>query len=82
MPALLSSTVTREGALGSEKGDVVESGVFLHLAVAVSQYAWLACLDIKLSLNLLWNAIKMLYCCCQDAEQKIQILLLDTIKQV
>jgi len=81
VPARPFGTVTREEALGSEEGDVVESGVFLHSAVAVSRYAWLACSDIQLSLNLLWNAIKMLYC-RQAVERKIQILLLDTIKQV
>ena len=81
MPARPSGTVTREEALGSAEGDVVESGVFLHLAVASSRYAWLACSNIQLSLNLLWNAIKMLYC-CQAAERKIHILLLDTMKQV
>jgi hypothetical protein len=80
VPARPSGTVAREEALGSE-GDVVESGVFLHSAAAVSRYAWLACSDIQLSVNLLWNAIKMLYC-CQAAERKSQILLLDTIKQV
>jgi len=81
VPARPSGTVTREEALGSEDDDVVENGLFLHSAVAASRYAWLACSDIQLSLNLLWNAIKMLYC-CQAAERKIHILLLDTMKQV
>jgi hypothetical protein len=81
VPVRPFGTVTKDEAVGSEEGDVVKSGVFLDSAVTVSRYAWLACSDIQLSLNLLWNAIKMLYC-CQAAERKIQILLLDKIKQV